>query len=41
MKTMNATNTSTANEVKIFALAMSILSIPIVSVIITASILGM
>ena len=40
MKTMNTTNTKETNEVKLFVLAMGILSLPILSVVITASILG-
>ena len=40
MKTMETMNTTNANDIKLFALAMSILSLPIISVVITASILG-
>lgn len=40
METKNTKNTKKTNEVKLFALAMGILSLPILSVIITASILG-
>ena len=39
MKTMN-TNTKELNEVKLFVLAMGILSLPIISVVVTALILG-